>query len=137
MISFRPGEAPNFGCTCENGYSGNKCEVVPGSTKAPFTTSSPTGSGGLTWKILDDDSDKEGVTVHGSPRGGSTDTADDRPTQTQKTMPTYTSDDPFSDNEQKSNASKSSTSVSPEVDNKSSTRSFWSTTCCRPPEKPK
>ncbi|KAK1946845.1 hypothetical protein P3T76_002397 [Phytophthora citrophthora] len=43
MMSSNPDGTPVFGCTCENGYSGEKCETAPGSTtKTPKTNSSST-----------------------------------------------------------------------------------------------
>ncbi|CAI5747161.1 unnamed protein product [Peronospora destructor] len=122
MVSLSPSETPNFSCTCEKGYSGNKCEFPPKSTKAPSTNSSSIGNGDSIWKILDDDdSGTEDVTADGSSRGGSTDTPDDRFTKTSKTS--SSSDGPSSDNLQKSDASRSSTSGSSEVaESKSTTR---------------
>ncbi|CAH0516499.1 unnamed protein product [Peronospora belbahrii] len=35
MMSLNPDETPNFSCACENGFSGEKCEVAPGPTVAP------------------------------------------------------------------------------------------------------
>ncbi|CAH0492740.1 unnamed protein product [Peronospora farinosa] len=107
MVSLSPGKTPNFSCTCENGYSGNKCEIAPRSTKATPTKYSSIGNGDSAWKILDDDSGVEDVTADSSPRGGSTDTPDEGFTKTQKISSTYTSDDPPSDNVHNSDALRS------------------------------
>ncbi|CAI5739960.1 unnamed protein product [Peronospora farinosa] len=121
MVSLSPGKTPNFSCTCENGYSGNKCEIAPRSTKATPTKYSSIGNGDSAWKILDDDSGVEDVTADSSPRGGSTDTPDEGFTKTQKISSTYTSDDPPSDNVHNSDALRSFTSGSSKVADSGST----------------
>ncbi|KAG7385215.1 hypothetical protein PHYPSEUDO_001759 [Phytophthora pseudosyringae] len=45
MMSSNADGTPVFGCTCENGYSGEKCEAAPGSTEASYTNSSSTDDG--------------------------------------------------------------------------------------------
>ncbi|CAI5717196.1 unnamed protein product [Peronospora farinosa] len=60
MVSLSPGKTPNFSYTCENGYSGNKCEIaLHGQRKPPPRNIRPLATVTRLGKILDDDSGVE------------------------------------------------------------------------------
>ncbi|KAE8890452.1 hypothetical protein PF005_g9539 [Phytophthora fragariae] len=58
MMSTNADGTPTFGCTCENGYSGAKCDVAPGSTVS--NSSSATDDDSF-WGSLDDEDDSASV----------------------------------------------------------------------------
>ncbi|KAL3665009.1 hypothetical protein V7S43_010184 [Phytophthora oleae] len=124
MMSSNADGTPVFGCTCENGYSGEKCETAPGSTtEAPKTNSSSTDDDDEDsfWGALKDgsysfwDSDKssadgsdddntdgsaadtDGSSTDGSKNDSAADNSDDSSTDTSDDSSTDASGDSTSD----------------------------------------
>ncbi|KAL4094406.1 hypothetical protein PRIC1_010067 [Phytophthora ramorum] len=104
MMSTKADGTPSFGCTCDNGYSGPKCEVAPGSTAS---NSSATDEDSF-WGALDsaddsadgsDDSSVDGSQDSSTDASGdsSTDTSEDSSTNASEDSSTDTSDDSSTD----------------------------------------
>ncbi|KAG6587097.1 Glycoside hydrolase [Phytophthora cinnamomi] len=54
MMSTNADGTPSFGCTCDNGYSGSKCEVAPGSTVSNSSSTTNDDDDSF-WGSLDDE----------------------------------------------------------------------------------
>ncbi|ETK86104.1 hypothetical protein F441_09390 [Phytophthora nicotianae CJ01A1] len=99
MMSSNADGTPVFGCTCDNGYSGEKCENAPGSTN---TSSTDTDDEDSFWGALDDGSDDDA-----SKNGSDDANADDSGTSDDKS--TDASDDSATDESSTDTSDDSST----------------------------
>ncbi|KAG6954331.1 hypothetical protein JG687_00011861 [Phytophthora cactorum] len=108
MMSSSADGAPVFGCTCNNGYSGEKCETAPGSTEAPKTNSSSTDDEDSFWGALDDGSSNDASTD-----GSDDDNTDDSSTDTSEGASDSATDDSTTD-DSSTDADQSSTDASDE-----------------------
>ncbi|POM72600.1 Glycoside hydrolase [Phytophthora palmivora] len=149
MMSTNADGTPVFGCTCDNGYSGSKCETAPGSTKAPSKNASSTnddnndndnGWGKLDasfWGALDKKRSSDDSSADGSnddtTQDSSTDTSDDSSTDgsedasgnsdSSTNSSTDASDESSSDSASNSSSASSSGAVASSESVSSTTRS--------------